>query len=153
MEDKTNTVFTEIEIHATAEEVWNVLTDWKHLAEWSTSFVGISAEKLALGNSFMVYFKNPINGDTLEFERVCTVYEEGMRFGWSGALTAHGLSDNHIFTVQPTATGSTLFRQEDGIHGPLSKLANVVAKGHMKKMYEKFNQQLKQRVESLHPKE
>lgn len=33
MEANKNTVFTEIEINASSEEVWMVLTDWKKLNE------------------------------------------------------------------------------------------------------------------------
>ena len=150
MEAQKNTVFTEIEINATPEEVWNVLTDWKKLAEWSSSFVGISVDKLVKGESFKVYFKNPINEEVLEFERVCTEYEEGKKFGWSGELTSHGFTDNHIFTLEPTESGSTLFKQEDGIHGRYSMLVNLLTKGHMKSMYEKFDKQLKNRVESIY---
>ena len=109
MENKKNTVFTEIEINATPEEVWNVLTDWEKLNEWSTSFVGISVDELTKGKRFKVYFKNPLNGDVLEFERVCTVYEAGEKFGWSGELTSHGFTDNHIFTLEPTESGDLPF--------------------------------------------
>jgi len=86
----------------------------------------------------------------LEFERVCTEYEEGKKFGWSGELTSHGFTDNHIYTLEPTESGSTLFKQEDGIHGKHSKLVNFLSKKHMKSMYEKFNTQLKERVESIY---
>ena len=152
MEAKKSSVFTAIEIHASPEEVWKVLTDWKSLAEWSSSFVGISEEKLVKGESFKAYFKNPLNGKILEFERVCTEYEEGKKFAWSGKLTPHhGFTDHHIFSLEPTESGTTLFKQEDGIHGKLSKIVNVLAKGHMKSMYEKFNQELKDKVESNAP--
>jgi hypothetical protein len=147
MEDKSNTVFTEIEINATTEEVWNVLTDWKRLGEWSSSFVGISTDKLVKGEHFMVYFKNPISGETLEFERMCTGYEEGRMFSWSGEFTS-GVRDNHSHVLETMSNGKTLFKNEDGIHGKHSKLINLISKPHMKSMYEKFNQQLKERVES-----
>jgi uncharacterized protein YndB with AHSA1/START domain len=39
MKDEKNHVFTEIEINATPEQVWSVLTDWKNLKEWSSSFI------------------------------------------------------------------------------------------------------------------
>lgn len=150
METPKNTVFTAIEINATTEEVWSVLTDWKKLKEWSSSFVGISVDQLVKGESFKVYFKNPLNGEVLEFERVCTEYEEGKKFGWSGELTSHGFIDNHIYTLEPTESGATLFKQEDGIHGKHSKLVNLLSKKHMKSMHEKFNTQLKERVESIY---
>lgn len=150
MDRKKNTVFTEIDINATPEDVWRVLTDWKKLHEWSSSFVGISVDNLAEGKSFKVYFKNPLNGEVMAFDRICTVYEEGKKFGWSGELTPHGFTDNHIYTLEPTERGTTLFKQEDGIHGKHSKLVNILSKKHMRSMYEKFNQQLKERVESMY---
>lgn len=150
-EESTNTVFTEIEINATPEEVWSVLTDWKKLKEWSSSFVGISVDKMVEGECFMVFFKNPLTGDSIAFERMCTTYEEGRMFGWSGEFTS-GITDNHIHRLVLTENGTTLFKQEDGIHGKHSKLLNLIGKKHMKAMYEKFDQQLKERVESLYNK-
>ncbi len=150
MENKINSVFTEIEINASPEEVWSVLTDWEKLEEWSSSFVGISVDNMVKGDSFNVYFKNPITGGRLEFERVCTEYEEGKQFSWSGELTSHGFTDNHKFIVEPTESGTTLFKQEDGIHGTHSKLVNMITKPHMKSMYEQFDKQLKSRVESIY---
>jgi len=152
MENRDNTVFTEMEINATPEEVWQVLTDWERLKEWSSSFIGISTEDLEEGQSFTTYFKNPITGDRIGFERVCIAYEKGRRFGWSGSITHHGTTDHHIFSVEPTERGTTIFKQEDGLHGPHSKFFNFLAKHKMTAMYKKFDKELKIRVESLYPK-
>lgn len=151
MQEKTNTIFTEIEINARPEEVWSVLTDWKKLKEWSSSFIGISVDKMVKGERFMVYFKNPLTGKDIEFERICTAYEEGSLFSWSGEFMT-GVSDNHLHILEPTEHGTTLFKQEDGIHGKHSKLLNLLGKKHMKSMYEKFNRELKARVELIHRK-
>jgi len=149
MEDYTNSVFTEIEINARPEEVWKVLTDWENLKEWSSSFIGISVDKMMAGERFMVYFKNPLNCKTIEFERKCTAYEEGIMFSWTGEFTS-GVSDNHIYKLEPMENGTTLFKQEDGIHGKHSKLLNLLGKKQMKSMYEKFDRELKERVELIH---
>ncbi len=148
MEDKSNTVCTEIEINVTPEQVWGVLTDWKKLKEWSSSFVGISVDEMRKGERFMVYFKNPLTGKNIEFERMCTAYEEGTMFSWSGEF-ASGVTDNHIYTLEATGRDTTLFKQEDGIHGKHSKLLNLLGKQHMQSMYKKFDRQLKERVESI----
>ena len=34
-------IFTQIEIEATREQVWSVLTDFEKMPEWSSSFQGI----------------------------------------------------------------------------------------------------------------
>lgn len=151
MEDNSSTVFTEIEINATPEQVWSVLTDWKKLSEWSSSFVGISADEMRKGERFMVYFKNPLTGKSIEFERICTAYVECRMFSWSGEFTS-GVTDNHIYMLEPTENGTTIFKQEDGIHGKHSKLLNLLGKQHMQSMYKKFDRELKVRVELIHKK-
>ena len=149
MESFKNHVFTQIEIKARPEDVWNVLTDWENLKKWSSSFIGISVERMEVGESFMVYFKNPLNGGTIELERRCITYEEGKTFGWTGEFTS-GVNDHHIHTMVPMENGTTLFKQEDGIHGKHSQLLNLLGKKHMKTMYEKFDRELKERVESIY---
>lgn len=152
MENENNTVFTEIEIDAKPEQVWNVLTDWNKLKEWSSSFIGISVNKPVKGERFVSYFKNPVTGKAIELEHVCTDYEEGKKFGWSGDIIGK-VTDHHIYSVEPTQNGTTIFRQEDGLHGPHSKFFNLLAKHKMTAMYKKFNKELKMRVESLYPKD
>ena len=150
MEDINNHVFTEIEIMASPNEVWSVLTDWANLKEWSSSFVGISTKTLVKGEKFVSYFKIPLTGKVIGLEHICTVYEEGRKFGWSGGI-AGKLKDHHIYTVVPTANGTTLFKQEDGLHGPHNRFMNFLAEHKMLSMYKKFNQELKDRVEFIYP--
>lgn len=150
MENKKNHVFTEIEINATPEQVWNVLTDWNRLKEWSSSFIGISVDKLSKGEKFVSYFKNPLTGGVIELEHICSDYEEGIKFGWSGDIIGK-IKDHHVYSLEPTQIGTTIFRQEDGLHGPHGRFMNFLAKHHMMSMYKKFNRELKERVESLYP--
>jgi len=96
MDDIRNTVFAEIEINASTENVWSVLTDWNKLKEWSSSFVGISTKKLVKGEVFISYFKNPVTGGLIELEHICTDYEEGKKFGWSSKIIGK-IHDRHIF--------------------------------------------------------
>lgn len=152
MENKNNTVFTEIEIDATPEQVWSVLTDWENLKEWSSTFVGISVSKPIKGERFISYFKNPITGGNIELEHICTDYEDGVKFVWSGDIIGK-TTDYHIYLLEPTQSGATLFKQEDGLHGPNSKFFNFLTKHKMTALYKKFNRELKVRVESLYPKD
>jgi len=144
-------VFTEIEINASPEEVWSVLTDWDKLKEWSSSFIGISTARMIKGERFVSYFKNPLTGGILEYEHVCSEYEEGRKFGWSGDIIGK-IQDHHIYSIEPTQSGTSLFKQEDGLHGHHSRLMNFLAKHHMLALYKKFNEELKERVEFLYPK-
>jgi hypothetical protein len=151
MENKANTVFTEIEINATPEQVWSVFTDWEKLKEWSSTFIGISVSKPVKGEIFVSYFKNPLTGGTIELEHRCTDYVDGVKFGWSGDVIGK-TKDYHVYSLVSTPSGTTIFKQEDGLHGPHSKFFNFLAKHKMTAMYKKFNEELKIRVGSLYPK-
>lgn len=150
MIDTANSVFTEIEINAAADKVWSVLTDWNKLEEWSSSFVGISTNQMIKGERFVSYFKNPLTGAVLEYEHVCSDYVEGRKFGWSGIVIGK-MKDHHLYSVEPRENGTTLFRQEDGLHGTHSQFMNFLAKHQMLSMYKMFNKELKARVELLYP--
>ena len=52
MSELESHVFTEIEIDATADQVWAVLTDFEKLPEWSSSFQGVN-KHMALGLSLI----------------------------------------------------------------------------------------------------
>jgi hypothetical protein len=87
----------------------------------------------------------------MEFEHVCSDYEEGRKFGWSGDIIGKA-QDHHIYSIEPTQNDTTIFRQEDGLHGPQSRFLNFLAAHQMTSMYKKFNQELKERVEALYPR-
>jgi hypothetical protein len=152
MENKKNIVFTEIEINATPEQVWNVFTDWERLKEWSSTFIGISVSKPVKGEIFVSYFKNPLTGGNIELKHRCTDYVDGVKFGWSGDIIGK-TKDHHVYSLEPTQNGTTIFKQEDGLHGPYSKFFNFLAEHKMTALYKKFNRELKMRVESLYPKD
>ncbi len=115
MIDDTNTVFIETEIKATCEQVWSVLTDWKKIPEWSSSLQGIYPTELKKGEISTAYFKNPMTGKNIGFEHKITEYVEGKQFGWSGNVVG-SIKDHHIYTLENTKNGITIFRQEDGFH-------------------------------------
>jgi len=151
MIDDSNNVYTEVEVNATPEQVWSVMTDWKAYPEWCTSMQGISTDGLTLGQKSITYFKNPITGGMLNFEHEITDYEEGVKFGWSGDV-APGVKDHHVFSIEATEDGTTMFRQEDGFHGAPGGFMNFLAGNAIESSYKQMNVELKARVESLFPK-
>ncbi len=109
MQDKTNNIFTEIEINATTDQVWSVLTDWKKLKEWSSSFIGIKEDDLKKGEVSTAYFNNPLTGGVTEFTHIVSDYENGKILGWSGELNSHRMTDHHIYSIEATDRGTAIF--------------------------------------------
>ena len=56
MSELESHVFTEIEIDATADQVWAVLTDFEKLPGWSSSFQGVN-KPMALGEVSKAYIR------------------------------------------------------------------------------------------------
>ena len=95
MSELESHVFTEIELDATADQAWAVLTDFEKLPEWSSTFQGVN-KPMALGEVSTAYFKNPITGGMMEFTHEVIVYEERRAFGWLGDAML-GRQDHYIF--------------------------------------------------------
>lgn len=139
-------VYTELLIDAPPEKVWAVLTDFERLSEWSNTLVSLEGDFHEGGQIKIQYKVGPL---TQHLQHQVKFFEDGRSFGWSDPLMM-GLSDRHIFQVNPTDDGKTLFVQTDhikGIHGHLGyHIGNQLAVGMMHS-YVEFNRRLKARVE------
>lgn len=141
-------VYTEVLIDAPPEKVWEVLTDFDRLSEWSNNLVGLEGD-FRDGGQIMVSFKaGPV---TQKLQREVKFFEEGRSFGWSDPLFS-GLSDRHIYQVNATDDGKTLFVQTDHVKGAHVHIGYHI--GHQLAMgmmhaYVEFNRRLKARVESM----
>ncbi|MEL6526994.1 MAG: SRPBCC domain-containing protein [Chloroflexota bacterium] len=141
-------IYTEVLIDAPPEKVWAVLTDFDKLSEWSNNLVGLEGD-FRDGGQITVYFKaGPF---TQELKHEVKFFEEGRSFGWSDPLFS-GLSDRHVYQVNATDDGKTLFVQTDqvkGVHGHIGyHIGQQLANGTMHS-YVEFNRRLKARVEAI----
>jgi len=146
--EDTFAIYTEVLIDAPPENVWATLTDFARLPEWSNNFVALKGD-FRDGGQITVHFKTGLF--TQEFHHEVKFFEAGRSFGWSDPLVA-GLSDHHIYQVNATDDGKTLFVQTDhvkGTHGHIGyHIGHQLALGAMHS-YVEFNRRLKARVESL----
>lgn len=140
-------IYSEVVIDASPEKVWEVLTNFDRLSEWSNTLVGLEGDFREGGQIKIRYKAGPL---TQHLEHEVKFFEEGRSFGWSDPLMM-GLSDRHIFQVNPTDDGKTLFVQTDhikGIHGHLGyHIGHQLAVGMMHS-YVEFNRRLKALVEA-----
>lgn len=143
---KDKKIHTEIEINAPREEVWQVLTDFEKMHEWSSSFQNLEGEFKQDGKA-TAFFKGPL-GKTIKAEHSIIEFEEGVSFGWSDPM-AMGVRDYHIFRLEDLPDGKTKFIQSDHFTQGHSWFMQLMMNNSMEKMYAKFNQELKDRVESM----
>ncbi|WP_100488741.1 SRPBCC domain-containing protein [Sporolactobacillus pectinivorans] len=133
---------TEIQIKATANRVWDVLTDFKRYPEW---------------NPFIKYLKGkPMEGTKIEV-KMASAGSKGMilkpkvlkfqrckEFRWLGHIVIPGLFDGeHIFEIINIPNNATLFIQREKFYGILVPLLKNTLDKSTKAGFEAMNKQLK----------
>ena len=63
-----------------------------------------------------------------------------------------GRQDHHIFRITELPDGGAIFKQEDDLNGKKRNFLIRLIEARIAKMYDKFNRELKERVESLYPR-
>jgi hypothetical protein len=103
---------TEIDIPATAAEVWAHLTDLGTYARWNP-FIVSAAGEVAVGRRLDLRMQPP-GGRAMTFRPTVTAVSPGRVFEWLGHLGVPGLFDGrHRFELAPTDSGTRLTQREE----------------------------------------
>lgn len=144
------TIYTDILIDATPEQVWSVLTDTASYKNWAAFLVDIQGE-IKDGNKITAVFQtDPKKEKFNTIEHTISVID-GVEFFWSEKGPG-GIKDNHHFKVEAADDGKTRFIQSDAIMKGLTFLAGGTLSKMYAEGYQAFNRKLKARVESLYPR-
>lgn len=138
------TIYTDIVIDATSEQVWSVLTDTASYKEWATFLIDIHGHIKDQEKITAVFQIDP-NIDKLNIiEHVISV-KDGKEFYWAEKGPG-GIYDNHHFQVESIGDGKTRFIQSDELRRGITWLMG----GNLSKMYadgyQAFNRALKAEV-------
>lgn len=117
------TTSREIEIYASPDVVWKVLTDFPNYPEWHPHITRIEGTP-EVGQR--LNFDNTSGGSAMRFTPKVLTAEPGVELRWLGHVAFPGLLDGeHSFTLAEGAGGTTRFIQSEsftGILAPLSPL-------------------------------
>ena len=146
----TKQLQAEVEVQASAERVWEVLTDFAAYPQWNPFIVKASGE--------------PVPGTRLELHmhlvgRRTTVLrpevldaDPGRTFRWLGRLLVPGLFDGeHRFTIQPASPGQVRLTQHEEFRGLLAPLLLAMIAKSTLEGFHRMNQALKARAEQPVP--
>ena len=99
-----------IDIDASPDRVWDVLSDFSRYAEWNPMFTGGSGT-LAAGNTLAL--RMPIGGLTMTFKTVLLAVDEGRLLRWRGRLIGPAVFEAvHEFVLTPREGGTTVVQRE-----------------------------------------
>jgi hypothetical protein len=138
---------TEIEIKASPETVWSLLTEPSRFPEWNPFIHRLQGE-LKVGQKLVVFLQ-PSGSRGMEFKPVVLKVEPNRELRWLGRLILPGLFDGeHIFQIEPLGDGRIRFRQREIFSGVLVPLLKNWLDTDTRRGFNEMNQKLKELAEN-----
>ena len=136
----------EVEVHGSAEQVWEVLTDFAAYHEWNP-FIVQAAGTAEPGQTLELHMRSAGRRTTTIRPQVLEA-DPGRTLRWLGRLLVPGLFDGeHRFTITPAGLGRVVLTQHEEFRGLLAPpLLAMIAKPTLASFH-RMNQALKTRVE------
>ncbi|WP_440951664.1 SRPBCC family protein [Methanococcoides sp. FTZ1] len=143
---------TEIEINASAEVVWDILTDFPSFPQWNPFIRNIEGE-IKVGSRLEVYLK--LTGTKgMNFQPGILSVKREKELRWLGHLWISGLFDGeHIFRIESLDPNRVLFVQHEIFRGLLTPIVFHLIEKDTRRAFEEMNEALKIRSENLSKKE
>ena len=137
---------TEIEIHAPAERIWDILVDFAGYPEWNPVF-RFGPDSSPEAGRIKVTIHQP-NGRRYSFEPEVLRFEPERELRWRGRFLLPGLlTGEHVFSLERSAGGATVFSHWEIFTGLLVPLLGHDLDTNTRKAFESYNRALKRRAE------
>jgi len=139
-------LYSEIEINASQDKVWQVLTDFDHFKDWNPFIKSIDG-KPESGARLNVRLQPP-GGRSMTFRPKILKCEKGEELRWLGHLFVPGLFDGqHTFKIEPLGPNRVRFIQREKFNGVLVGFFSRSLDDQTKRGFRAMNQALKDRAE------
>ena len=139
-------IHSQIQIHATAERVWQVLTDLNAYPQWNP-FITSAKGEILTGSRLRIRIAPP-GSKAMTFRPIITSVDPARELRWLGRLLLTGLFDGeHVFTIQPMDADRIQFVQHENFTGLLVPLVWRKLEAGTRKGFELMNTALKRKVE------
>jgi len=137
---------TEIDIDATPERVWHVLTDFDAYQQWNPFMTRASGTPVQ-GERLTIHMQ-PEGGRAMTFRPTVREVVPHRRLRWLGHLLLPGIFDGeHRFTIEPLDGGGVRLVQQEDFRGVLVPLLAKSLDRRTLPAFERMNRALKQRAE------
>jgi hypothetical protein len=140
---------TQIDIQATPDRVWQILTDFDNYPQWNP-FMTKASGTPAPGQRLMIHMQ-PEGGRAITFRPTVREAVPQRRLRWLGHLLLPGIFDGeHSFTIEPLDEGGVRLVQQEDFRGALVPLFAKSLDRRTLPAFERMNRALKQRAEQPH---
>ena len=139
---------SEIEIQATAERVWQLLTDFPSFPQWNP-FIRKASGNIRVGERLEVNIQ-PSGASGMTFRPTVLKAEPNRELRWLGHLLISGLFDGeHSFSIEPLGESRVRFTQREVFTGLLVPLFARGLDTDTRRGFEEMNLALKTRAEQV----
>jgi hypothetical protein len=136
----------EIEIQASPERVWDVLTNFAAYQAWNPFIVQASGQ--AVPGSRLDLRMRPPGRRSTRFRPEVLQADPGRELRWLGRVLVPGLFDGeHSFTIHPTGSGEVHVTQHEEFRGLLAPMLLALIAKPTLEGFHLMNRALKHRVE------
>ena len=140
-------LFTEIDINATSDKVWEVLTDFDAYPDWNPFVRSLDGE-FKVGERIKAVLQPP-NQKGMTFKPRVIKFVPRRELRWFGSMGFPGLFDGeHIFELRSPSPSKVHFVQREVFKGILAPFILKNISQNTKAGFELMNQALKERCES-----
>lgn len=136
-------IYTEIDINAPKEVVWDILADNDTYGDWNPYHVSVVGD-LREGESLAVKIVKP-NGNTVEIEPHVIKLVPMEELTWGGGIKGIFFGE-HVFALSTTKSGQTRLIQRESFSGLAIPFAELDA---IEAGYSQMNLALKRRAEAI----
>jgi hypothetical protein len=136
----------ELEINASAERVWQLLTDFAQFPQWNPFIQRVSGEPTTGAQLKVTIQPSGTEGTTIR--PTVLKAEPNRELRWIGHWLIPGLlDDEHIFTIEPLDEGRVRFTQREIFSGFLAGLHTSSRNSDTRRGFREMGQALKLRAE------
>ncbi len=137
---------TQIDITASPDTVWGILTDLEAYSDWNPFIV--SAEgNVTVGERLTNRMQTP-GGKAMTFKPTVTAADPSQKFEWLGRLGPPGIFDGrHSFELEATETGTRVLHSEH-FNGVLVRFMRKSLDNGTLQNFQAMNEALKTRAEA-----
>lgn len=138
---------TNIEINASPEKVWGILSDTASYPDWNPFIVKIEGE-LKVGQKFSMSAQLP-GKKPMALTPVLTRFDPNQGLTWIGKIVAGAIfAGEHWFTIEPVGEGKTRFGHGENFSGILAPLILATVMKDAEAVYRSLNEAMKARAEA-----
>ena len=136
----------EVEIHASAERVWHLLTDFAGFPQWNPFIHRVNGEPKT--GARLEVTSQPSGASRTTSRPTVLKAEPNHELRWMERSLIPGLLDvEHIFTIEPLSAERVRFTQREIFTGLLAPLPARRRNTDRRRGFREMNQALKQRAE------